>query len=386
MSMTEPRKIDIHGDCAEAFTAVRDALAENFSGRDEIGSAICVYHQGEKVVDLWGGHMDGMRHTPWQDDTMCLMYSIAKSMCALCVHILADRGEIDLEAPVATYWPEFAQAGKAAVKVRHVISHWCGVCVADASKPDDIYHWNAMVRALEVQEPLWPPETHGAYNSINLGYLAGELVRRVAGQRIQDFLQDNVCKPLGVEFYLGVPEDALYRCADVVANPAGNPFAAVAVNPDLPFARANKPSAIDRDQNTRRFRTAGIPSFGGFGEARALARIYAALGNGGEIDGVRLLSAEAIARATVTQWSSEANAMTGYAMAMSMGFWKNMPAASPMGDSPDAFGHLGSGGPLAFADPGRGLAVGYVTNSQTEKLIGDPRVQSIVDAIMSCVD
>jgi len=385
MNTTDTLAAGIHGDCDPEFALVRDALAENFAQRGEIGSAVCVYHRGRKVVDLWGGHMDGARSRPWREDTLCLIYSVSKSVCALCVHILADRGLVDLEAPVATYWPAFAQAGKEAIKVRHILSHWCGVFTADATKPDDIYDWDAMIRALEVQAPLWPPETKGAYNTYNIGYLAGEVVRRVSGQRIADFLQDNVCRPLGIELYLGVPESELGRCADVVANPAGNAFAAVLNNPDLPFARACKPNATDRNQNSERFRMAGVPSFGVFAEARALARLYAALGNGGEIDGVRLLSADAIARATVTQWSSEANAMTGKPMAMSMGFWKNMSVFSPFGDSPNAFGHLGSGGARTFADPDRAMAMGYVTNFQTIGIGTDDRVEAVVDAIMNCV-
>ncbi len=385
MSTTNTLAIDIHGDCDPRFAAVRDALAENFRSRGEIGSAVCVYHHGKKIVDLWAGHMDTERQAPWREDTMCLIYSISKSLCALCVHILADRGLVDLEAPVADYWPEFAQNGKAAVKVRHIISHNCGVCFADATKPDDIFDWDAMIHALEVQEPAWPPETRGAYNTVNIGYLAGEVVRRVTGQRIQDFLQDNVCKPLGVSLYLGVPESELGRCADLTPNPDGNAFAKVAGNPDLPFARACKPMAIDKNQNSRRFRMAGVPSFGGFAEARALARIYAALGNGGEIDGVSLMSPDSVARATRTQWSSEANAMTGAPMSMSMGFWKNMPSFSPLGDSPDAFGHLGSGGARTFADPGRNLAMGYVTNFQTEGIGTGPRVEAVTDALMACV-
>jgi CubicO group peptidase (beta-lactamase class C family) len=385
MSTTDTAAVDLHGDCDPRFAAVRKTLAENFAARGEIGSAVCVYRDGKKVVDLWGGFKDTQRREPWRADTMAIIYSISKSLCALCVHILADRGLVDLEAPVATYWPEFAQGGKGAVKVRHIISHNCGVCFADAAKPDDIYDRDAMIRTLEVQELAWPPETKGAYNTVNIGYLAGEVVRRVTGQRIQDFLQENVVRPLGVSLYLGVPESELGRCADLTPNPAGNALAKAGSDPNSPVARAWKPMAIDKNQNSARFRMAGIPSFGGFGEARALAKIYAALGNGGELDGVRLLSRGAIERATVTQWASEANAMTGLPMAMSMGFWKNMPAFSPMGDSPDAFGHLGSGGARAFADPGRKLAVGYVTNFQTEGAGTGERVEAIVDAIMRCV-
>lgn len=385
MNKTDSTAIELHGDCDPRFAAIRGALAENFETRDEIGCALCVYVDGERVVDLWGGFMDTERRVPWREDTLSIIYSISKSMCALCVHILADRGLVDLEAPVADYWPEFAQGGKGAVKVRHIISHNCGVCFADAAKPDDIYDWDAMVHALEVQELAWPPETRGAYNTVNIGYLAGEVVRRATGQRIQDFLQDNVCQPLGVELYLGVPESELGRCADLTPNPAGNALAKAGSNPDSPLARAWKPMATDKNQNSIRFRCAGVPSFGGFAEARALARIYAALGNGGEIDGVRLLSRDAIERATVTQWASEANAMTGLPMAMSMGFWKNMPTFSPLGDGPNAFGHLGSGGARAFADPDRGLAIGYTTNFQTEGAGTGARVEAVVDTLMRCV-
>ena len=147
MTSTPP---DIHGDCDPRFSGVREALARNFTDHDEIGSAVTVYHDGQKVVDLWGGHMDAARSKPWCEDTLCIMYSIAKSMCATSVHILADRGLVDLEAPVAEYWPEFAQNGKADIKVRHVISHNCGVCFADATEAGDIYHYDRMIAALEM--------------------------------------------------------------------------------------------------------------------------------------------------------------------------------------------------------------------------------------------
>ncbi|MEP4378605.1 MAG: serine hydrolase domain-containing protein [Alphaproteobacteria bacterium] len=378
--------IEIHGHCDPDFKAVHGALARNFTAHDEIGSAVAIYHEGKKVVDLWGGHMDTARTRPWREDTLCIMYSIAKSMCTTSVHILADRGLVDLEAPVSDYWPEFAQNGKADIKVRHIISHNCGVCFADATEPGDIFHYDRMIAALEVQEPAWPAGAKGAYNSVNIGYLAGEVVRRVTGTPIREFVQENICAPLSVDYQIGVREADLERVADLTPNPGGNVMAAQAATGETPLSRAWRPNPkpMNTDvQNSHAFRTAGIPSFGGFGEARAMARIYAMLANGGEIDGVRILSPEAIARATVTQWTEAADGMTGRPMRYAMGYAKNPPGATVMGPNENAFGHLGSGGARALADPDRNLALCFVSNYQSEGMSVGVRTEAIVDAAFS---
>lgn len=380
MTSTNP---DIHGDCDPRFSGVRDALANNFATHDELGSAVTIYHEGQKVVDLWGGHMDAARSKPWREDTLCIMYSIAKSICATSVHILADRGLVDLEAPVADYWPEFAQNGKSDIKVRHIISHNCGVCFADATETGDIYHYDRMIAALEVQEPAWPAGTKGAYNTVNIGYLAGEVVRRVTGTPIQQFVQENICEPLGVDYQIGVQDADLDRVADLQPNPAGSAMAAQAATGETPLSRAWRPNPkpMNTDvQNSREFRTSGIPSFGGFGEARAMARIYAALANGGEIDGVRILSPEAVARATVTQWTEDADGMTGRPMRYAMGYAKNPPGATIMGPNENAFGHLGSGGARALADPDRNLALCFVSDLHSEGFGVGVRTEAIVSA------
>lgn len=382
MTASEVIDLTIEGACDPAFAAVRAALERNFSEHGETGSAVCVYHQGKKVVDLWGGHRDAARTHPWREDTMCLMYSIAKSMCALCVHILADRGLVDLDAPVATYWPEFAQHGKAGVLVRHIVSHYCGVCCNDAAEAGDIYDYDKMIRVLEAQEPVWPPGTKGAYNTVNIGYLAGEVVRRVSGQPIREFLAENVCGPLGADYKIGVDEADLDRVADLVANPDAFSMAS-RVKPGNPLQRALNamPKPLDTAaQNSTKFRTAGIPSFGGFGTARAMARIYAALANGGEIDGVRLLSAEALARATTDQWEDEDDGTTGQHIRMTMGFWKNPKGKTIFGPNPEAFGHSGMGGARALADPERNLALAYVTSLPSEGLGTGARTEAIVEA------
>ncbi|HCP00360.1 MAG: serine hydrolase [Alphaproteobacteria bacterium] len=377
---------EVHGTCDPRFTAVRDALARNVTEHDEIGSAVAVYQDGEKVVDIWVGHMDSARSKPWREDTMCIMYSIAKSICATAVHILADRGEVDLEAPVAVYWPEFAQAGKEQILVRHIISHNCGVCFADATEAGDVYDYDRMIAALEIQEPAWSAGSKGAYNTVNIGFLAGEVVRRVTGTPIRDFVHENICTPLGADYQIGVRADDLDRIADLQPNPAGSAMAAQASDNETPLSRAWQPNPkpMNTDvQNSVQFRTAGIPSFGGFGEARAMARIYAMLANGGAIDGVRILSPEAVRRATVTQWTEAADGMTGRPMRFTMGYAKNPPGVCLMGPNANAFGHLGSGGARAIADPDRNRALCFVSNLHSEGFAVGVRTEAIVDATFS---
>ena len=217
--------IAVHGDCASPFAEVRDEFARNFSERDEIGGAVCVYHGGEKVVDLWGGHQDSDRARPWNEDTITMVYSIAKSMVALSVHMLVERGQIDLDRPVANYWPEFLEGGeeKRAILVRHILSHYCGLTWNIHGKEGDLLDYPAMIRALELQEPGWPPATLGAYNTINYGFLNGEVVRRVTGEMVQAFLKREVFDPLGgVDFHIGMSDADITRCADVNPPPAVN--------------------------------------------------------------------------------------------------------------------------------------------------------------------
>ncbi len=373
----------VHGHCHPRFADVRAALEANFASRNELGSAVCVYHQGEKVVDLWGGFRDAARTKPWGEDTLCLMYSIGKSITVLAVHMLVDRGLIDLEAPVATYWPQFAQAGKAEIKVRHILSHNCGVWRTDASEPGDVYDWEKMIRVIEVQAPAWPVETKGAYNTINIGFLGGEVVRRVTGQRVQDFVHAEICGPLGARYFFGVPEAMLEQCADIVPNPAGNVRAA-ANDPDSNMSRATrcfpKPFGTE-EQSSRRFRLSGIPAIAGHGEARGMARIYATLAEGGTLDGVRLLSGEAIKRAATRQWSDISEGLLGRPMSMAMGFMRNPPDGFALfGPSDDAFGHSGSGGARAFAVPSQRLAVAFQSNYQSEQRSVGERTEAVVRA------
>jgi len=355
--------IPISGHCSDDFATVRAEFERNFAERGEIGAAVCVYKGGEKVVDLWGGHLDLERRRPWDENTIVIMNSLAKSMSALCTHILIDRGAIDFEAAVADYWPEFAQAGKAGVRVRHVLSHTCGVIYCDAAPPGSWFDWPAHIAAIEAQEPAWEPGTNGAYNSINIGFILGELVRRVTGDSIGAFLRHEVGAALGADYHIGLKPDEISRVSDMHPNPE-NAFFKISGDATTPLGRAFR-SAPDMGyfQNCREIRELEVPSFSGHGNARAMARIYAMLAGDGEIDGVRLLSPAAVARAAELVWDHDC-IMTQRHLRMGYGFMHNETNTLPMGENPAAFGHSGTGGAVAWCDRDRNMSFAYCPNFQ----------------------
>jgi CubicO group peptidase (beta-lactamase class C family) len=357
-------RVRIDGNCNPAFAAVRDAFLENFHRRNEIGAAVCVYKDGEKVVDLWGGYKDTERTHPWDENTIVIMNSLAKSMSALCVHVLIDRGTIDFDAPVSRYWPEFAQAGKERVLVRHVLSHSCGVIYCDHAFPGSIFEWDAHIRALEKQKPAWEPGTNGAYNSLNIGFLLGEIVRRVTGRTIGTFLREEVTSRLGADYNIGLKPDEIVRLSDMHRNPENN-FAKIASDPTTPLGRTRKATPPEFYHKSREIREREVPSFGGHGNARAMARIYATLAAGGTLDGITLLSPEAVERLSGLAWDHEC-IMTKRRMRMGYGFMHNEPETVPMGCNPQAFGHTGTGGAFAWCDRDRNMAFAYCTNFQRE--------------------
>ena len=357
--------VRVQGTCDSEFDRVRAAFEHNFRARGEVGAAVCVYRDGRKVVDLWGGYKNLARTVPWESDTIVIMNSVAKSMSALCTHILIDRGLIDFDAPVAKYWPEFGQAGKDKVLVRHVLSHTCGVIFCDRAPPDSWFDWPVFIRALEQQEPAWEPGTDGAYNSINIGFILGELVRRVSGKTLGTFLRENVTGPLGADYHIGMTPAEIARVSDMHQNPK-NGFFNIAADPTTPLGRAFRSApTMGYFQNCREIRELEVPSFGGHGNARAMARIYAALAGNGTIDGVRILSPEAVERASGLVWEHDCR-MTQCRLRMGYGFMHNEPNTVPMGVNMTAFGHTGTGGAFAWCDRARNMAFAYCTNFQRE--------------------
>jgi CubicO group peptidase (beta-lactamase class C family) len=365
MNVAADAPVLIDGTCDPSFSAVRETFWENFLRRNEVGAAVCVYQDGRKVVDLWGGYKDLQRTIPWQPDTIVIMNSVAKSMCALCVHILIDRGEVEFDAPVARYWPEFAAAGKQGVLVQHVLSHTDGVIYCDHAPPGSWFDWEVHIRALERQEPAWKPGTDGAYNSINIGYILGEIVRRVTGVSIGTFLRREVGEPLGADYNIGLRPDEIARVSDMHRNPA-NAFFKIADDPSTPLGRAFRSApTFGYFQNCREIREREVASFGGHGSARGMARIYAMLAGDGEIDGVRLLSPAAVERLSRLVWEHDC-IMTQRRIRMGYGFMHNEPNTVPMGANMAAFGHTGTGGAFAWCDRDRNMAFAYCTNFQRE--------------------
>ncbi len=330
-AMTEDRLL-MNGTCAPEFAAVRETFADNFRRRGEIGAAVCVYKDGKKVVDLWGGHKDLARTVPWEEDTIVIMNSIAKSMSSLCMHILIDRGKVDFDAPVADYWPEFAQAGKKGVLIRHILSHTCGVIYCDRATPGSWFRWDEHIKALEQQEPAWAPGTFGAYNSINIGYLLGEVIRRVTNQTVGGFLRKEVGEKLGADYNIGLRPDEIARVSDMHENP-NNTFFHISSDPSTPLGRAFKSAPkIGYFQNIREIREIEVPSFGGHGSARGMARIYAMLSMDGELDGVRILSPGGVERTRWLVWERDCIMTKRY---MRMGFGLHAQRAGNCAHGPE---------------------------------------------------
>ncbi|MEU6530629.1 serine hydrolase domain-containing protein [Streptomyces sp. NPDC046928] len=377
----------VHGHCDPRFEAVRTAFEANFRERGELGAAVAVTVGGETVVDLWGGWADGARSRPWERDTLVNVWSTTKGPTALCAHILADRGLLDLDAPVAFSWPEFAAAGKEEVLVRHLLAHRAGLSgLREPHTLQDLYDWELTTRRLAATEPWWAPGTRSGYHALTYGFLVGEVVRRVSGLRPAAFLEREVTGPLGVDFTIGLPEKESGRAAELVQPPAGasgeRPAALDALPPAALAALANP--AVGADQaNTPAWRAAEIPAANGHGTARAVAALYGIFAGGGSYGGRKILSPEAAERVREGQGRCRdlvLGAGLGHETEIGLGLWLSGPNGS-YGPNPRAFGHDGFGGSCGLADPEAGVSLGYVMNRMGPHIADDPRKMSLVDAV-----
>ena len=380
--------VEIHGVCDHRFREVHDAFAENFAHRGEVGAAVSVTVEGHHVVDLWAGHADEQRTSPWERDTITCVFSCTKAMAALCAHRLVDQGLLDLDAPVARYWPEFAQGGKEELPVRYLLSHRAGLPAVKEPLPLEAhYEWERMIAALERQEPWWEPGAKFGYHTLTFGWLVGELVRRVSGKRsLGAYFREEVAEPLGLDYHIGFGPEHDPRAAEIIlAPPPENP---PPVDPAAAEIRSrwsgasgiNLQGMIARGMmNTREWRAAEIPAANGYADARAQARVYGALAVGGEMDGVRVLSREAIEAAMVEQ-SNETDQVNGMHLRFGLGFVLPHPGMY-LGPSTRVIGHAGAGGALGFADLDAGVGFGYVMNQmQGGGPEGDPRWRPLIDA------
>lgn len=373
-------EVDIEGRCHPRFGPLKDAFARNFAEHGELGAALAVTRHGEMVVDLWGGWRDPGRGLRWERDTILCMMSVAKAVTALCVHVLADEGRIELDAPVARYWPEYGCQGKEATPVRWALCHLAGVPVIDGPPRGAIYDWGAMTSALAAQAPMVAPGTTPIYHTMTQGFLLGELVRRVTGTSLGGFLRARVAAPLGLDYAIGLDAAAMARCAEMVPS-AGTVLAlAQSGDPASLLARAWAQLPAEEDFNSPAWRGAEIPSANGHGTARAIAALYGALAMGG----APLLSREALARATALQWHAR-SAASGLTFRAAMGFFLNCPPDRPMGPNPATFGHSGAGGAQSFADPAAGLGFCYAPNRMHGGIDIGPRAANLIESCFACL-
>ena len=343
---------DIQGSYDDLFTAVPTALAGLLDNGDA-GGSVAVFVDGEPVVDVWGGFADADRAVPWQRDTITGVYSVTKTMTALCALVLADRGQLDVEAPVGRYWPEFAVAGKEKVLVRHLLGHTAGLPDWDGPV-EELYDWPSATARLAAQAPRWEPGSAAGYHSLTQGFLVGEVVRLVTGRSVGDFFAQEVAGPLGADFRIGLPAEDDHRVALMVPPPSRDEdYAASAPGGGAPPAAGT--AVRVRDGNSVAWRRAQIPAASGFGNARSVALVQSVMACGGAVRGLRLLSQAGCDRARQEQFNG-VDRRLGMSVRWGLGY-------ALFGSG---LGWGGWGGSIVMVEPGERMAVAYVTNQMRE--------------------
>lgn len=386
----------IEGSCDAAFAGVRDAFAKNFElFPEEIGASVSVTIEGRSVVDLWAGHADGERRKKWDRDTIANVYSTTKGLAALCVLKLRERGLLDLDAPMAKYWPEFAAEGKGDLSVRACMAHRAGVpAVRERLSPEVMFDDQRFAAAMAAETPWWEPGTQHGYHAITYGFYASELVRRLDGRPFSQFAREEVSGPLGIDFLVGLPasEDGRTAAFQVPGPPPpGVPNLIEEELRERPESMTshvfNNPPLDLGAVNGRDWRAATIPAANGHTNARALAKMYGGLAHGGTIDSVALLDPGLIADAAVEQshgpdavlWQLPTRFGCGFMLTQS-----ELPVAA-FGPNPGAFGHPGLGGSLGFGDPETQIGFGYVMNQARLGILVDDRAAKLIEATYACL-
>jgi CubicO group peptidase (beta-lactamase class C family) len=412
---------DIGGYVEAGFEGVREAFARNFTDHGEVGAAVAAYVGGRKVVDLWGGTADH-DGTPYGEDTLQLVFSTTKGVTAICANMLAQRGELDVDKPVAHYWPEFAAAGKADVPVRWLLCHKAGLPYIDSDLSlDEVLTWEPAVKALAEQSPIWEPGTAHGYHAVTYGWLVGEVIRRITGRSVGAFVADELAGPLGLELWVGLPDEQQARvapltnygpgeapgsivaglAAEVGVGAGASPVEATGagggggggdlaslieqfLGPDSLLLKAlgGVPGLLIQEGmfNRPEVRAAELPAANGVSNARSLAKLYAAtVGPVDDLPGVEPLLTEAQIAAATTRQTTDPDKVLFFETAFGLGFMLSSPF-SPYGAA-ESFGHSGAGGSMAFADPVNGIGFGYAMNRMLQNLAGDPRTTGLVKAL-----
>ncbi len=391
----EERTELINGRCAPGFEPVADEFVRNFERRGEYGAAVAVFHHGRKVVDLWGGYSDIRAREPWDRNTLVLVFSTTKGMAALCAAVAHSRGWLDYDAPVARYWPEFAQNGKDSITVRELLAHEAGLPVLDtALRTRDLADLDALAPVLARQRPIWPPGERHGYHAVTLGLYLNELIRRTDpdGRSLGRFLQEEICGPLGVEFYIGLPDTVPdERIARFTFGPilplllrAPPRRLRAFLSPRTLISRAGS-IPVDTRRAGRAYYAIEAPSVNGIGTARALAAAYSAAI---ELDprlGITRTTLELLKAPAGLPPAGPRDTVAGIDTWYSLGFSK--PGDDRwFGSSQSAFGTAGLGGSIAFADPDRGIAFAYTPNRAVFGSSVDPRADALIRAVYACLD
>ena len=370
--------VKIGGFTHDGFEGVRKAFEENFTNGSDIGASFCATRNGETVVDLWGGFADAARTRPWVKDTIVNVYSTTKTMTALTALLLADRGQLDFDAPVARYWPEFAANGKERIKVSHLMSHSAGLSGwKEKITKDDLYDWEKATSLLAAQAPFWEPGTAPGYHAMTQGYLVGEVIRRIDGRTVGAVFREEIAQPLGADFHIGLPASEDSRVAELIPPPPGE---AVGDQPNMNELVRNmsmNPGIDVAETKTRAWRGAEIPAAGGTGNARSIAEVHAILANGGEAQGKRFMSEAGCRKALELQ-------IEGRDLVM------DVPARFGMGfglaggliplPNPNSIFWGGYGGSLAIIDMDAKTSFGYAMNRMVGTTTGDLRAFSLAMA------
>ncbi len=409
----------INGRVAPGFEAVRDVFQANFDSGAEDGAAFAACHRGRVVVDLWGGIADTTTGRTWDEDTMVLTYSTTKGATAMCANRLAEQGLLDVDAPVARYWPEFAQAGKAAVTVADLLSHRAGLAWIDGTMSfDDVLAWDPVIEALARQEPSWEPGTDHGYHAVTFGYLVGEVVRRISGRSLGTYFREEIAGPLGADWYIGLPAELEPRVARLVpfaTEGGGSPFdllgslgsgsgddpamaelaaqLAEYLGPDGTLTRAlaapGGALASEEVWEDPRLHAAEIPAANGICDARSVARVYGACVGDVPTPGggtFRVLDPGQLDRALVQQTQGPDRVLVGMDIQWGLGFMLNVGSLTLAGlGGPRSFGHFGMGGSLGWADPDLELGLGYVMNRMSLGATGDNRSADLIHATLAAV-
>jgi CubicO group peptidase (beta-lactamase class C family) len=350
------------GTCNARFEPLRELFAAKLESGEDLGASLAVNIDGEMVVDLWGGWADEARTVPWTENTITCVFSTTKTMAALAALVLVDRGELDLDAPVATYWPEFAARGKAGIKVHQLLTHTSGVSGWEQPVTlEDIYDWDKSTAMLAAQAPWWEPGTASGYHPLTYGHLIGEVIRRITGQRLGAFFAEHIAGPLGADFHIGLPPSEFHRIANAVPPPALT-WDPTQLDPtSVLFKTLSGPTNQIETSWTQRWRQADIGAANGHGNARSVARIQSAVACGGEVSGVQLLSPKTVERIFEVH-SDRVDLVLGVRLRIGLGYGLPWPEVLPfVPDGRVCFG-TGAGGSLVLADTDRRLTVAYVMN------------------------